>query len=160
MVCVWYLLSSLTPVDGTSVLTDTSVFPKTSKSHQNNICLHHLTFLWLTLFIRIKVKCEQETADLGKGCRLPPQCCCTLWIYNSWRVSVVPWKMTRKTRKKKTLARSVECLYNTRFEWPNSYLWVSAAMALDWYFQTHVDAQIHLSFTISIAEFWHFSREF
>lgn len=150
MVCGWYLLSFLTSVDGTSALTATSVFLNiwtTSKSHQNDISLRHLTSLCLTLFIRIKVKWEQEPADLGEGCWLPPLCCCTLWIYNRRLVSVIPWKVTRKTAK----TRSVERLCNTQLKWPNSCFFFLPRWPLVWYLQGRVDAQIHLSFMISKA---------
>lgn len=73
-----------------------SIFWETSKSHQTNIVLHQLTFLWLTLFIRIKVKWAPATADLGKGCWLPPLWCCALWIYNGRHVSVIPCQERQK----------------------------------------------------------------
>lgn len=75
------------------------IFWETSKSHQTNIVLHQLTFLWLPLFIRIKVKWVPVTADFGEGCWLSPLWCCTLGIYNGRRVSVAPWKMSREAEK-------------------------------------------------------------
>lgn len=93
------------------------IFWETSKSHQTNIVLHQLTFLWLPLFIRIKVKWAPATADLGEGCWLSSLWCYTLGIYNGRRVSVATWKMSRG---RKTLAGPVQCLRSTQFKWPYS----------------------------------------